>query len=206
MTTAQPSRDAKTANAVAATVAGTNRRERTNSRPDVSNDEISTAAADSVAQIVKLEGRDRADMGAADHVADVMTLFSGSMLFVYLHALWFAIWIIVNEGPFPITKFDPFPFGFLTMIVSLEAIFLSTFVLISQNRQGMRADRRSKVDLQINMISEQEVTKIMQMVSDIYEHLGLDDGHDSDLHEMLQPTHVGKLADAVEVAEHEEIT
>jgi uncharacterized membrane protein len=90
-----------------------------------------------------------------DRIADAMTAFSGSMAFVYLHAAWFAVWLLLNLGVFgPAPVFDPFPFGLLTLIVSLEAIFLSTFVLISQNRQSGRADIRSELDYETNVRSE----------------------------------------------------
>jgi uncharacterized membrane protein len=88
-----------------------------------------------------------------DRAADALTALSGSMLFVYFHALWFAVWIGVNLGWLGIKRFDPFPFGLLTMIVSLEAIFLSTFVLVSQNRMSVVADKRADLDLQINLLS-----------------------------------------------------
>jgi uncharacterized membrane protein len=91
-------------------------------------------------------------------IADWMTLFSGSMPFVYFHAVWSAVWIAINSGVLGFRAFDPFPFGLLTVIVSLEAIFLSTFVLVSQNRQAALADRRADLDLQINLLAEHEIT------------------------------------------------
>ena len=84
---------------------------------------------------------------------------------VYLHAVWFIVWITINLRWIPGVKpFDPFPFGLLTMIVSLEAIFLSTFVLVSQNRMTVLADKRADLDLQINLLSEYEVTRILTLV------------------------------------------
>ena len=99
------------------------------------------------------------------------------------------------------TRFDAYPFGLLTMIVSLEAIFLSTFVLISQNRQALLAERRSQVDLQVNLISELEVTKVMALVSEIHQRLGLSDGPDVDVLRMQRATHVEELAYEVDAAE-----
>jgi uncharacterized membrane protein len=90
-----------------------------------------------------------------DKVADQVTTFAGSLKFVYLHSVWFGIWILVNVGLVGVGfKFDPFPFGLLTMIVSLEAIFLSTFVMVSQNRQAKRADLRSQLDFETNLRAE----------------------------------------------------
>jgi uncharacterized membrane protein len=94
-------------------------------------------------------------MRTQDRASDRITAFAGSLRFVYIHAAWFAAWIAVNVGAVGAAgKFDPFPFGLLTMIVSLEAIFLATFVMVTQNRQGRRADVRSDIDFETNLRSE----------------------------------------------------
>ncbi|MFC4607010.1 DUF1003 domain-containing protein [Streptomyces maoxianensis] len=93
--------------------------------------------------------------GVQDHIADVITAFAGSMAFVYVHMAWFAGWIVVNVGLFgEDAVFDPFPFGLLTMIVSLEAIFLSTFVMVSQNRQAARDTIRADLNYEASVRSE----------------------------------------------------
>ncbi|MCH5670686.1 DUF1003 domain-containing protein [Streptomyces gilvus] len=93
--------------------------------------------------------------GTQDRIADAITAFAGTMTFVYLHALWFAVWIVCNEGAFgKAAVWDPYPFGLLTMIVSLEAIFLSTFVMVSQNRQAARENVRADLDFETNVRSE----------------------------------------------------
>src|SRR5205814_4124562 len=87
--------------------------------------------------------------------ADRITSFAGSLNFVYIHSIWFGVWILFNIGLFGgALTFDEYPFGLLTMIVSLEAIFLSTFVMVSQNRQAARADIRSELDFETNLRSE----------------------------------------------------
>jgi uncharacterized membrane protein len=92
---------------------------------------------------------------AQDKVSDTITAFAGSMAFVYLHIAWFGVWLVVNSGLLGSELvFDDFPFGLLTLIVSLEAIFLSTFVMITQNRQGARADVRAQLDFETNLRSE----------------------------------------------------
>ena len=97
----------------------------------------------------------RAVVDAQDHIADKVTSFAGSLKFVYIHAVWFGLWIIVNVGMLGAAlTFDKFPFGLLTMIVSLEAIFLSTFVMVSQNRQAERSDIRSQLDFETNLRAE----------------------------------------------------
>jgi len=89
---------------------------------------------------------------AEDRTADRITFFAGSMRFVYIHAIWFAVWVLVNIGLAGAGwEFDTFPFGLLTMIVSLEAIFLATFVMISQNRQAQRSDLRAEIDFETNL-------------------------------------------------------
>jgi uncharacterized membrane protein len=90
-----------------------------------------------------------------DKVADTVTTFAGSLNFVYIHALWFALWIMLNASVFGASLvFDDFPYGLLTMIVSLEAIFLATFVMVSQNRQAKRSDIRSDLDFENNLRAE----------------------------------------------------
>jgi uncharacterized membrane protein len=140
--------------------------------------------------IVKLTNiRRKADRkrGLQGKVADMITDFSGSMAFVYFHVGWFGFWILANagwmSGWLKVRPFDPFPYGLLTMIVSLEAIFLSAFVLISQNRLGDEADQRANLDLQIGLLTEHELTRVLQMLDEIRNHLGIA-GHDPELQEL----------------------
>ena len=116
-----------------------------------------------------------------ERMADAITLFSGRMSFLYLHALWFGLWVLLNTGRFGMHPFDPFPYSLLTMIVSLEAIFLSTFVLISQNRSGVEADARADVALHVGLLTEHEVTRTLQMLDAIQNRLGIADDPHSDL-------------------------
>jgi uncharacterized membrane protein len=122
-----------------------------------------------------------------DRLADIITDFSGSTWFLFLHIVWFGTWIAVNMNvlaPYGILPFDPFPFGLLTMIVSLEAIFLSTFVLISQQRLSDIQDDRADLDLQVNLLAEYEITKILGIVDAIAHKLGLHQGKDPELDEL----------------------
>ncbi len=109
-----------------------------------------------------------------DRIADWITYFSGSMLFVYFHVVWFAVWILLNVGFDGLKAFDPFPYGLLTTIVSLEAIFLSTFVLVSQNRQAAIAEQRAELDLQINLLSEYELTRVLMLVDALAEKMDIE--------------------------------
>jgi uncharacterized membrane protein len=156
-----------------------------------------------IEEVVALEQRAAGDEGKGERAAHLITAFSGSMLFVALHVLWFGSWVVLNAGLFGLPAFDPMPFSFLTVIVSLEAIFLSTFVLISQNRQSLRADRRAIIDLEMNTIAEREITKLMTMVEEIHNEIGLSHRHDPEIQQMKEETVVGDIADAMEQAEDE---
>jgi len=101
-------------------------------------------------------------------IADWIAWFSGSMLFLVLNALWFVVWIAVNVWDFGVPQFDPFPFGLLTMIVSLEAIFLSCFVLISQNRQAEKDRVRSDIEYEVNIKAELEIAHLHEKTDRIY--------------------------------------
>jgi uncharacterized membrane protein len=122
--------------------------------------------------------------GLQEKIADALTRFSGSMAFVYLHAIWFGIWILLNMGWMGSKPFDPFPFSLLTLVVSLEAIFLSTFVLISQNHAGELADKRADLDLQINLLSEHEVTRLLTLMDAVADHLGINTGKKPEVEEL----------------------
>lgn len=104
-----------------------------------------------------------------DRVSDSITWFCGNMVFVYVHAIWFAWWIIYNI--YAPNAFDPYPFNFLTLVVSLEAIVLATFILISQNRQAEVSEFRSELDYQTNVKSEKEIAEILALQREIYEEV-----------------------------------
>lgn len=126
-------------------------------------------------------------------VADILTAISGSTAFLLLHVMIFASWIAINVGLVPeIPPFDPFPFGLLTMSVSLEAIFLSIFVLVSQNRSSHINTIRDEVHLGLNLIAEEEITKILKLLAEMRQHMGITK-KDVELAQMLEHTDTGKL-------------
>lgn len=127
------------------------------------------------------------DRTLIERVADRMTRIASSAGFLLLHVIWFGAWIVLNTNLLPIAPFDPFPFGLLTMVVSLEAIFLSIFVLMTQNRESSIAELREELGLQVNLRMEAEVTKTLQLVAGLYTRLGHRIGEDPELREMLQP-------------------
>lgn len=133
-----------------------------------------------------------------ERIADVITSFSGRMLFAYLHIAWFGTWILLNIGIFGIKPFDPYPFGLLTMIVSLEAIFLSTFVLISQNRMSHESDHRADLDVHINLLTEHELTRVLQMLDAIEDKLGIENDQDSELADLETEIKPEDVLDAID--------
>jgi len=153
-----------------------------------------------VRAILQLEDAARANRCRSDIVADGIARFCGTMTFVWLHALLFAAWILANTLP-GLHHVDPFPFTFLTLMVSLEAIFLSAFILVSQNLETRATERRNQLDLQINLLTEQENTKMLQMLSRIAAKLGIDMKDEDPSIEMLEKaTRPDKLVEQIERA------
>jgi len=133
-----------------------------------------------------------------DVIADRITDFSGRMIFVYVHAAWFLIWFLLNTGWFGMKPFDPFPYGLLTMVVSLEAIFLSTFVLISQNRMSEEDQQRAELDLQINLLTERELTRVLIILDEIQMRMGITHEHSNELSELEKDTKPDEVLKLIE--------
>jgi uncharacterized membrane protein len=133
-------------------------------------------------------------------LADAITRFTGSMAFVYIHAFLFGGWIVANLPWVPWPKFDP-TFVVLAMFASVEAIFLSTFVLISQNRMQERADKRADLNLQISLLGEHEITRLISLVKRIAEKQGVEASRDPELHELEQDVAPEKVLDALQTKE-----
>lgn len=124
--------------------------------------------------IARLEKRAAQKHTHGERVAAAVTRFAGSVQFIVIHVVWFVLWIAANAHLLPgIVPWDPFPYSFLTLVVSLEAIFLSLLVLMTQNRLTRDADKRAQLDLQINLLAEQESTATLQMLEKICQHLGI---------------------------------
>lgn len=134
-----------------------------------------------------------------DRIADGIAGFSGSIFFIALHVLWFVIWFFINCGIIRgIPRFDPYPFILLCMIVSVEAVLLSTFVLMKQNRMQRRTEQRDQLNLQIDLLAEKEVTKILQVLRLICRRVGVSEADlDKELEEMTRMTSVDHLAERI---------
>jgi uncharacterized membrane protein len=133
-------------------------------------------------------------------VADRVTGFTGSMLFVYIHLALFGGWIIWNLGWIGLKPFDP-SFVVLAMIASVEAIFLSTFVLISQNRMNAQADKRADLNLQVSLLSEHEVTRLITMVSEIARKMDIKEAYHPEIEELSKDVQPEKVLDTMEKLE-----
>lgn len=151
-----------------------------------------------IEDIVRLQQDAEKNRSRAERLADLVARVAGSMPFILLHVVWFGAWALLNLGTVSaIPPWDPFPFSFLTLVVSLEAIFLSLLVLMAQNRLTKDADKRAHLDLQINLLAEQESTATVRMLEQICQHLGITDQGEEE-HELATATDVRELAKSLE--------
>lgn len=151
-----------------------------------------------VRAIVHLEAAARANQTRTAQIAQGIAACCGTVRFAAAHAVFFAAWIGFNTWPGQ-AHFDPFPFTLLTLVVSLEAIFLATFILISQNEESRLAERQNALDLQINLLTEQENTKMLRLLERICEKVGVPID-DPTLSVLEQATRPDKLAEQIDRA------
>lgn len=168
-------------------------------KPAPAPDCIDDVTTRNISAIRGLEEMAESRRSLADRIAALVARVCGSMNFVWVHAAVFAAWIAFNALPgFP--HFDPYPFTFLTLCVSLEAIFLGSFILISQNYEMRVADRRNQLDLQINLLAEQENTKMLQLLESIAKKVGARVGNDPEIRALEEATRPEQLARKIEEA------
>lgn len=153
--------------------------------------------ARNIEAIAALERQALDNRSHLDRLTESVTGAAGSPAFIVGHAIWFAVWIAVNmtrDHPF-----DPYPFGLLMLVVSLEAIFLSAAVLMTQNRMQRQADKRAHLDLQVNLLAEQELTTILKMVTGLCQRLDvkLETLTDS-VEQQLKDTDIHTIAKAID--------
>src|SRR3954465_5294094 len=142
-------------------------------------------------------------LGWQERLADRITRFSGSMRFVYLHLVLYGLWVAINLGWIPfIPKFDP-TFVVLAMEASVEAIFLSTFILITQNRMSADAAKKADLDLQVTLLAEHEITRLVAMVKEIGDRLGIEAAKEPELDELRQDVAPEKVLETMEKHQHE---
>lgn len=177
---------------------------RRDARHAPQRDRDSSASAEeltarNVHAIIELEQAAKLKRTTSQRMSHAIAKFCGSMAFFWVHVAWFGVWIVMNTLP-GVHHVDPFPFTFLTLLVSLEAIFLSTFILIAQNEETRQTDRRNALDLQINLLTEQENTKMLQMLSRIATKLDVRVDDDPALSVLEQATRPDKLAEQIDQA------
>ena len=152
------------------------------------NPALSKVIERNIRTIIHLRTKAARERSLQGRIADAITSFSGRMIFAYVYIVWFGLWILLNTGRFGVRVFDPFPYGLLTMVVSLEAIFLATFVLISQHRLSEETERRADLDLHIGLLTEHELTRVLQMLDIIQDKLGIVDHENSELADLEMET------------------
>ena len=152
--------------------------------PPPEPENLSAALQRNIEALQQRRQQEAASATRQERLAQAITAFTGSMRFVYLHLALYSVWIIANVGVIPgLPQFDP-SFVILAMEASVEAIFLSTFVLISQNRTAAAADKRADLDLQINLLTEHEITKLAEVITAIAERLNVPHGTHAELQEV----------------------
>jgi uncharacterized membrane protein len=163
---------------------------------DINQSAAAAPAQENINEVVRLEESALEQRTLSDKVSDSIARFVGSVAFVLMHVAWFGFWVAVNAGWW---RFDPYPFPLLCMLVSLEGVLLSTFVLIKQNRISQRADHRNHLDLQVNLLAEKEVTKVLQLQRLICRQMGIEEGDtDTEVVELSSDTAIGTLARELE--------
>jgi uncharacterized membrane protein len=175
--------------------------ERTTGRAQADRSAGDTAGADELVRanvriIAELEAAARLPRTHADRIIEGIARVCGSLTFIYVHGLAFTLWIAINLSPVRRWHFDPFPFSLLGVIAALEAIFLASAILLVQNRQTQLTERRNHLELQVNLLAEQENTKMLAMLEAIQDRLGISAG-DPEVAALKQATEPGKLAEEI---------
>jgi uncharacterized membrane protein len=150
--------------------------------------------------LIERREQDARNRPLQDRIADRVTRFTGSMWFVYIHLVVYGLWIFINLGWLRIPgvpRFDP-TFVVLAMEASVEAIFLSTFVLITQNRMQAMADQRADLDLQVSLLAEHGVTRLISLVSEMAKRMGIEEAHAPELDELKQNVKPERVLDQIE--------
>ena len=145
--------------------------------------------------MVELEQKALDDRTRIDRLTDTVTRVAGSTPFIVIHAIWFAAWVVLNATP---VAFDPFPYSLLNLVVALEAVFLTSMVLMTQNHMTRLADRRAHLDLQVNLLAEQELTAMLHMLHGLCTQAGVHVAiRDERVQQLLADTDIGQIAVAL---------
>jgi len=172
------------------------------SQPKSSFAELAHVVERNIKALTERQQRENQERKWQDRVADAVTGFTGSMTFVFIHLVIFGAWVFWNLGWLGLKPFDP-SFVVLAMEASVEAIFLSTFVLISQNRSAAQADKRANLDLQISLLSEHEITRLIILVTEIARKMDIEVAEDPEISELARDVLPEKVLDTIEKQEND---
>ncbi|MDX6805446.1 DUF1003 domain-containing protein [Terrihabitans rhizophilus] len=166
--------------------------------PDGENGDINSVLTRNIGALRDKQNEDQRNASLQERLAESITRFTGSMAFVYIHLVLVGLWIAINLGIVPgVPVFDP-TFVILATFASVEAIFLSTFVLISQNRAAAMAERRAELDLQTSLLAEYEITRALSLTIAIAKHLGVEEANDPSLQELRNYVAPEKVLEEIE--------
>jgi uncharacterized membrane protein len=167
-------------------------------------DSLNSSLRRNIEALRRWREQEEAEATFEERLASAITRFTGSMRFVYLHALIYGFWIVANLGWVPgLPRWDP-TFVVLAMVASVEAIFLSTFILITQNRMSSASVRRAELDVQISLLAEAEITKLVELVGEIAERLNIPEAERPELGEMKRMIAPEAVLDAIDESLDEE--
>jgi uncharacterized membrane protein len=169
--------------------------------PHAQQEPLPEPAADNIRTIVELEQRSNQERPWQERLSERISQFAGSLAFVAIHLGWFVCWAAWNALAPDNLRFDPYPYGLLTFIVSLEAVLVSTFVLIAQNRMSRQSDHRHHLNLQVDLLAEQEITLVLRMLRRITEHLRVPEDENAQnrrAEELTEETNVYELMRTLE--------
>lgn len=168
--------------------------------PARGDSKLPSITQENVRMVAEIEEKYLQQRSPGERTGDAVAQFSGSTTFFVLNVVWYLAWVLANTGKIPLLRpFDPYPFTFLTLMVSLEAIFLAIFVLASQNRMARVADQRAHLDLQINLLAEQENTKMLNLLQTMANRMGLKaETKDDEIDQLAEKTEAATLSDELE--------
>jgi uncharacterized membrane protein len=164
---------------------------------------LATALERNIEALAERRRQETAGASFQDKLANAISRFAGSITFVTIHAALVIAWVLVNVSLTPFRPFDP-TFVILATVASVEAIFISTFILISQNRAAAAADRRADLDLQISLLSEHEVTRLIELVARIADKLGIEEARNPELDELKRNVAPEAVLERIEESESED--
>lgn len=170
-----------------------------NNPPDISNEKgVPAGVMDrNIKELVKLRQKEEKEKSRDEHIADKITGFTGTMPFVYVHLTIFALYIFWNAGLTSMPPIDP-TFTGLSTIASVEAIFLSTFVLIRQNRMNKISEKRESLDLQVSLLAEHEITRLITLVTKIADKLKIEEANNPEIDELTKDVYPEKVLDTID--------